>query len=97
MNANQVVIVMDREKAERWVSDAGQPDDLIENDIARALLRDPAELEARIAEAIHQSEWLVHPFGGRTPLAESSEELQKVAYRQAQAVLHALQEGTTDG
>ena len=95
MNANQVVIVMDREKAERWVSDAGQPDDLIENDIARALLRDPDELVERIARAI--------AAGAKSNCFERLDtglEIRRVEqqcdrYRkQANAVLHALQEGT---
>lgn len=91
MKANQVVIVMDREKAERWVSDAGQPDDLIENDIARALLRDPDELEARLAEAINEG--TCRYWGAEhKPLDALSDRDREAAIARSRAVLAVLGE-----
>jgi hypothetical protein len=100
MNANQVVIVMDREEAEtipRNIQVAGlslaegthTPEGYRARDKVRAALdRDPDELEARIAEVVkdRMNELIGGPGRNETP----SEYDQGFA----RAILHALQEGT---
>lgn len=107
MNANQVVIVMDRAEAEETADALGfaqgngydnPANGSAQMVMAAALDRDPDELVERIARAI--------AAGAKSNCFERLDtglEIRRVEqqcdrYRkQANAVLHALQEGTTDG
>ena len=93
MNANQVVIVMDREAAQADVERLGVSRDTLKGnpplvlDALRAALdRDP-DLETLIAAALEPI-----PFRCEDP--GCCDKQRERARSQAQAVLHALQEGT---
>jgi hypothetical protein len=55
MNANQVVIVMDREELADVIVGYTKKDTVVQAKLRAALDRDPDELEARIAQAIADS------------------------------------------